>query len=171
MLVIGGGIIGLEMGTVYSTLGARLDVVEMLDGLMQGADRDLVKVWQKMNAPRFDNIMLKTKTVGAEATQGRHPGDASKASRRPKEPQLYDLVLLAVGRSPNGKKIGADKAGVAVDRPRLHPGRHPDAHQRAAHLRDRRHRRPADAGAQGGARGARRGRSRGAARRRTSMRA
>ena len=69
MLVIGGGIIGLEMGTVYSTLGARLDVVEMLDGLMLGADRDLVKVWQKMNAPRFDNIMLKTKTVGAEATK------------------------------------------------------------------------------------------------------
>ncbi|MEP7100734.1 MAG: FAD-dependent oxidoreductase, partial [Burkholderiales bacterium] len=64
MLIVGGGIIGLEMGTVYSTLGARLDVVEMLDGLMQGADRDLVKVWQKMNAPRFDNIMLKTKTVG-----------------------------------------------------------------------------------------------------------
>ncbi|MGH8847412.1 MAG: FAD-dependent oxidoreductase, partial [Polaromonas sp.] len=68
MLILGGGIIGLEMGTVYSTLGARLDVVEMLDGLMPGADRDLVKVWQKMNAPRFDNIMLKTKTVAARAT-------------------------------------------------------------------------------------------------------
>ncbi|MBC7598494.1 MAG: FAD-dependent oxidoreductase, partial [Polaromonas sp.] len=68
MLILGGGIIGLEMGTVYSSLGARLDVVEMMDGLMQGADRDLVKVWQKMNAPRFDNIMLKTKTVGAKAT-------------------------------------------------------------------------------------------------------
>ena len=68
MLILGGGIIGLEMGTVYSTLGARLDVVEMLDGLMQGADRDLVKIWQKMNAKRFDNIMLKTKTVGAKAT-------------------------------------------------------------------------------------------------------
>jgi dihydrolipoamide dehydrogenase len=68
MLILGGGIIGLEMGTVYSTLGARLDVVEMMDGLMQGADRDLVKVWQKMNAKRFDNIMLKTKTVGAQAT-------------------------------------------------------------------------------------------------------
>ncbi|HPH15235.1 MAG TPA: FAD-dependent oxidoreductase, partial [Burkholderiaceae bacterium] len=67
MLILGGGIIGLEMGTVYSTLGARLDVVEMLDGLMQGADRDLVKIWQKMNAPRFDNIMLKTKTVSARA--------------------------------------------------------------------------------------------------------
>ena len=113
MLVIGGGIIGLEMGTVYSTLGARLDVVEMLDSLMQGADRDLVKVWQKMNAPRFDHIMLKTKTVGAEATQDgivvRFEGEGA-----PKEPQLYDLVLQAVGRSPNGKRIAADKAGVLV---------------------------------------------------------
>jgi dihydrolipoamide dehydrogenase len=113
MLILGGGIIGLEMGTVYSTLGARLDVVEMLDGLMQGADRDLVKVWQKMNAPRFDNIMLKTKTVGAEATKDgiRVTFEGEQA---PKEPQVYDLVLQAVGRTPNGKKIGADKAGVAV---------------------------------------------------------
>lgn len=113
MLIIGGGIIGLEMATVYSALGARLDVVEMLDGLMQGADRDLVKVWQKRNAPRFDNIMLKTKTVAVEAKK---EGilvtfDGEQA---PKEPQLYDLVLLSVGRTPNGKKIGADKAGVAV---------------------------------------------------------
>ena len=114
MLVIGGGIIGLEMGTVYSTLGARLDVVEMLDQLMQGADRDLVKVWQKMNAPRFDKIMLKTKTTGAEATADgirvRFDGEAA-----PKEPQLYDLVLQAVGRTPNGHRIGADKAGVTVN--------------------------------------------------------
>ena len=112
MLILGGGIIGLEMGTVYSTLGARLDVVEMLDGLMQGADRDLVKVWQKLNAPRFDNIMLKTKTVGAKATSAgievSFEGEGAPA------PQTYDLVLQAVGRSPNGKKIGADKAGVAV---------------------------------------------------------
>ena len=113
MLLIGGGIIGLEMGTVYSTLGARLDVVEMLDGLMQGADRDLVKVWQKMNAPRFDNIMLKTKTVGAEARKdGIYVSFEGEGA--PKEPQRYDLVLQAVGRSPNGKKIGADKAGIAV---------------------------------------------------------
>ncbi|MDC8785917.1 dihydrolipoyl dehydrogenase [Roseateles koreensis] len=113
MLIIGGGIIGLEMGTVYSTLGARLDVVEMLDGLMQGADRDLVKVWQKMNAKRFDNIMLKTKTVGATATaegiQVQFEGlDGAKSEG------TYDLVLQAVGRTPNGKKIAADKAGVAV---------------------------------------------------------
>jgi dihydrolipoamide dehydrogenase len=113
MLILGGGIIGLEMGTVYSTLGARLDVVEMLDGLMQGADRDLVRVWQKLNAPRFDNIMLKTKTVGAEATRDgilvRFEGEQA-----PKEPQVYDMVLQAVGRSPNGRKIGAEKAGVNV---------------------------------------------------------
>jgi dihydrolipoamide dehydrogenase len=112
MLIVGGGIIGLEMGTVYSTLGARLDVVEMLDGLMQGADRDLVKVWQKMNAPRFDNIMLKTKTVGAEATKDgilvKFEGEGALKE------QLYDLVLQAVGRVPNGKKIGAEKAGVVV---------------------------------------------------------
>ena len=112
MLVLGGGIIGLEMGTVYSTLGARLDVVEMMDGLMQGADRDLVKVWQKMNAPRFDNIMLKTKTVSARAMakgiEVTFEGEGAPA------PQVYDLVLQAVGRTPNGKKIAADKAGVDV---------------------------------------------------------
>lgn len=116
MLILGGGIIGLEMGTVYSTLGARLDVVEMMDGLMQGADRDLVKVWQKMNARRFDNIMVNTKTVAAEATP-----EGIKVSFEPAkdgvtvpEPQTYDLVLQAVGRTPNGKKIGAEAAGVSV---------------------------------------------------------
>jgi len=113
MLIIGGGIIGLEMGTVYSTLGARLDVVEMMDGLMQGADRDLVKVWEKMNKHRFDNILLKTKTVGATATpegiKVQFEGlDGTKSEG------LYDLVLQAVGRTPNGKKIAADNAGVAV---------------------------------------------------------
>ncbi len=117
MLVVGGGIIGLEMATVYSTLGTRIDVVEMLDGLMQGADRDLVKVWEKLNGPRFDKVMLKTKTVGAKATAAgievSFEGDAVGNSA-PTASQVYDLVLVAVGRSPNGKKIGADKAGVAV---------------------------------------------------------
>ncbi|KVG11267.1 dihydrolipoamide dehydrogenase [Burkholderia vietnamiensis] len=113
MLVIGGGIIGLEMATVYSTLGAEIDVVEMMDGLMMGADRDLVKVWEKFNAKRFGNVMLKTKTVGAEAKED---GIYVKfeGEKAPAEAQRYDLVLVAVGRSPNGKKIGADKAGVAV---------------------------------------------------------
>ena len=116
MLVIGGGIIGLEMATVYSTLGARIDVVEMLDGLMQGADRDMVKVWQKFNEKRFDNIMLKTKTVAVEALpEGiKVSFEAAEAGATAPEPQLYDMVLVAVGRSPNGKKIAADKAGVAV---------------------------------------------------------
>jgi len=112
MLIVGGGIIGLEMGTVYSTLGARLDVVEMLDGLMLGADRDLVKVWQKLNAPRFDNILLKTKTVSAEA---RPDGILVKfEGEGALKEQVYDLVLQAVGRVPNGKKIGAEAAGVNV---------------------------------------------------------
>lgn len=113
MLIIGGGIIGLEMGTVYSALGARLDVVEMQDGLMQGADRDLVKVWQKLNAPRFDNIMLGTRTVSAEAKKD---GIYVKfeGANAPAEPQRYDLVLQAVGRTPNGKKIAAEQAGVKV---------------------------------------------------------
>ncbi|MCX7258746.1 MAG: dihydrolipoyl dehydrogenase [Burkholderiales bacterium] len=116
MLILGGGIIGLEMGTVYSTLGARLDVVEMMDGLMQGADRDLVKVWQKMNAHRFDNIMLKTKTVGAKATAKgiEVTFAAAEEGGTAPAPQVYDLVLQAVGRTPNGKKIAAEKAGVSV---------------------------------------------------------
>ena len=114
MLVIGGGIIGLEMGTVYSTLGARLDVVEMLDGLMQGADRDLVKVWQKMNAPRFDNIMLKTKTVGAEATKDgirvKFEGEGA-----PKEPQVSTTWCCRPSAAcPTARSIGAEKAGVIV---------------------------------------------------------
>ncbi|MGI4813900.1 MAG: dihydrolipoyl dehydrogenase [Janthinobacterium lividum] len=113
MLVIGGGIIGLEMATVYSTLGAKIDIVEMLDGLMAGADEDLVKVWQKFNAKRFANVMLGTQTVGAEA---RKDGIyvSFKGRQAPAEAQRYDLVLVAVGRSPNGLRIGADKAGVNV---------------------------------------------------------
>ncbi len=113
LLVIGGGIIGLEMGTVYSTLGARLEVVEMLDGLMLGADRDLVSVWQKFNKARFDNVMLKTRTSKAEATK-----DGIRVwfegEQAPSGPQTYDLVLASVGRTPNGKSIGAENAGLAV---------------------------------------------------------
>ncbi|MDP1524507.1 MAG: dihydrolipoyl dehydrogenase [Rhodocyclaceae bacterium] len=114
MLVIGGGIIGLEMATVYSTLGAKVDVVEMLDVLMQGPDRDAVKVWEKQNSQRFDKIMLKTKTTAVEAKDDglwvKFEGENA-----PAEPQRYDLILQAAGRSPNGKKIGADKAGVNVN--------------------------------------------------------
>jgi dihydrolipoamide dehydrogenase len=110
MLVIGGGIIGMEMASVYSTLGSRIDVVEMLDGLMTGADRDLVKVWQKRNASRFDRLMLKTKSVGAEAAR-----DGIHVRFDNADPAIYDLVLVSVGRVPNGKRIGAEAAGVRVD--------------------------------------------------------
>jgi dihydrolipoamide dehydrogenase len=114
MLVIGGGIIGLEMATVYSALGSRIDVVEMTDGLMPGTDRDLVRVWQKRNESRFDNIMLKTKTVGVEARPDglrvRFEGEKAPAG-----PLDYDIILVSVGRRPNGKNIGAEKAGVTVD--------------------------------------------------------
>ena len=114
MLVIGGGIIGLEMATVYSTLGSRIDIAEMMDGLMAGADRDLEKVWEKFNAGRFEKIMLKTRAskaeVKADGIQVSFEGESA-----PAEPQTYDLVLVAVGRTPNGKKIDASAAGVIVD--------------------------------------------------------
>ncbi|CAG0996505.1 dihydrolipoamide dehydrogenase [Rhodocyclaceae bacterium] len=114
LLVIGGGILGLEMATVYSTLGSRVDVVEMLDGLMQGPDRDLVKVWEKQNAHRFDKVMLKTKTVAVEAKDDglwvTFEGDNA-----PSGPQRYDMILQSAGRSPNGRKIAAEMAGVAVN--------------------------------------------------------
>ena len=114
LLVIGGGIIGLEMATVYSTLGARVDVVEMLDTLMQGPDRDLVKVWEKQNAQRFDKVMLKTRTVAVEAKpDGLYV--SFEGENAPAGPQRYDMILQAAGRSPNGRKIGAEKAGIAVN--------------------------------------------------------
>lgn len=113
MLVIGGGIIGLEMATVYSALGSRIDVVEMLDGLMPGADRDLVKVWEKVNTPRFDNIMLGTKTVSVEAKE-EGIFVTFEGANAPSEAQRYDMVLVAVGRRPNGDLIDADKAGIVV---------------------------------------------------------
>ncbi|MEY4524247.1 MAG: hypothetical protein RIR27_1323, partial [Pseudomonadota bacterium] len=114
MLVIGGGIIGLEMATVYSTLGSRIDIAEMMDGLMAGADRDLEKVWEKFNAGRFENIMLKTRASKAEV-KADGIAVSFEGEGAPSEPQTYDLVLVAVGRTPNGKKIDASAAGVVVD--------------------------------------------------------
>jgi dihydrolipoamide dehydrogenase len=114
MLVIGGGIIGLEMATVYSALGSRIDIAEMMDGLMAGADRDLEKVWEKFNAGRFEKVMLKTRAAKAEVK----PDGIQvtfEGENAPAEPQTYDLVLVAVGRTPNGKKIDALLAGVQVD--------------------------------------------------------
>ena len=113
MLVIGGGIIGLEMATVYSTLGARISVVEMLDTLMTGADRDLVKVWKKRNAPRFDKLMLKTRTTRVEA-KADGIWVTFEGEQAPAEAQRYDLVLVAAGRRPNGNQLDANRAGINV---------------------------------------------------------
>ena len=114
MLVIGGGIIGLEMACVYDALGTKITVVEFLDGLIPAADRDIVKPLQKRIEKRYEGIYLKTKVTKLEAR-----ADGLLASfegdNAPAEPQLYDMVLMAVGRRPNGKEIGADKAGVIVN--------------------------------------------------------
>ena len=114
MLVIGGGIIGLEMACVYDALGAKVSVVEFADGLIPAADRDIVKPLQKRIEKRYEAIMLRTKVTKLEA---RANGLLAtfEGDNAPSEPQLYDMVLLAVGRRPNGKEIAADKAGVIVN--------------------------------------------------------
>ncbi|HMM55021.1 MAG TPA: dihydrolipoyl dehydrogenase [Candidatus Desulfobacillus sp.] len=114
MLVIGGGIIGLEMATVYAALGAQVDIVEMLDGLMQGPDRDLVKAWEKQNARRFGRVMLGTRVARAEA-QKKAVRVWFEGSQAPEAPQDYELVLQSAGRVPNGGALNAAAAGVAVD--------------------------------------------------------
>ena len=114
MLVIGGGIIGLEMACVYDALGSKVSVVEFADGLIPAADRDIVKPLQKRIEKRYEAIMLKTKVTKLEA---RANGLLAtfEGDNAPTEPQMYDMVLLAVGRRPNGKEIAADKAGVIVN--------------------------------------------------------
>src|SRR5450830_430269 len=114
MLVIGVGIIGLEMGTVYDALGTKVSVVEFTDGLIQGCDRDLVRPLQKRMEKRFESIMLSTKVAKIEAKKdGIHVSFEGEAA--PKESQVYDRVLVSIGRRPNGKNIGAEHAGVAVN--------------------------------------------------------
>ncbi len=114
LLVIGGGIIGLEMGTVYDALGSKVSVVEFMDGLITGCDRDLVRPLQKRMEKRFEAIMLSTKVAKMEAKKdGIHV--SFEGEEAPKEIQIYDRVLVSIGRKPNGNNIGADKAGVNVD--------------------------------------------------------
>ena len=114
LLVIGGGIIGLEMATVYHALGSRINIVEMLDGLMAGADRDLVRPFQKRIAKQYDNIWLETRVTEVEdLKKGLRVHFEGKNS--PDKPQMYDCILSSVGRVPNGLIIGAEKAGVEVD--------------------------------------------------------
>jgi dihydrolipoamide dehydrogenase len=114
MLVIGGGIIGLEMGTVYDALGTKVSVVEFMDGLVTGCDRDLVRPLQKRMEKRFESIMLSTKVSKIEAqADGIHV--SFEGASAPEDAQVYDRVLVSIGRRPNGKNIGAENAGVAVD--------------------------------------------------------
>lgn len=114
MLVIGGGIIGLEMGTVYDALGTKVSVVEFMDGLVTGCDRDLVRPLQKRMEKRFESIMLSTKVAKMEAKKdGIHV--SFEGENAPDGVQVYDRVLVSIGRRPNGKNVGAENAGVAVD--------------------------------------------------------
>ncbi len=113
MLVIGGGIIGLEMATVYAGLGSNIDIVEMSSNLMAGADTDLVKVWQKYNQTTFDKIMLNTKTSAAIAkNDGIYVDFEDKQGI--KTTNIYDLVLVSIGRTPNGNEINAAGIGINV---------------------------------------------------------
>ena len=113
LLVVGGGIIGLEMGTVYDAFGSKVSVVELADGLIPGCDRDLIRPLQKRMEKRFEKILLSTKVAGIEPKKdGLH---VSFEGENAIEPQVYDRVLVAIGRRPNGKNIGAENAGVAVD--------------------------------------------------------
>ena len=112
LLVMGGGIIGLEMGTVYQKLGSSVDVVEMQDQLVPAADKDVVKAYTKANKKRF-NIMLKTKVAKVDAQEdGIH---VTLESATGSETVIYDAVLVAIGRSPNGKLLEAEKAGIEVN--------------------------------------------------------
>ena len=118
MLVIGGGIIGLEMGTVYDALGSKVSIVEFTDGLIQGCDRDLVRPLQKRMEKRFEAIMLNTKVANIEAKKdGIHVSfeGVNGNTEAPKGVEVYDRVLVSIGRRPNGLNIGAENAGVAVD--------------------------------------------------------
>ena len=152
-LVIGGGIIGLEMATVYHALGAKVTVVEMLDQLIPGADADLVRPLHNRVKDRYAGILLGTQVTAVKASKS-----GLRVSFSEGKDQTFDRILVAVGRTPNGRTLDADKAGVNVDERGFIPVDRQHAHQRARHLRDRRHRRGPDARPQGDARGQDRGR-------------
>ena len=113
LLVIGGGIIGLEMAMVYAALGSNITIVELMDGLIPGCDRDLVRPLEKVVKPRYENIYTSTKVTGIEAQKKglKVSFDGKKAP----ESDTFDRVLVAVGRNPNGNKIGAETAGVLIN--------------------------------------------------------
>lgn len=114
MLILGGGIIGLEMATVYHALGAQITVVEMMEQLISGCDKDLVTPYHKRIEKQYKKIMLNTKVTGVEAKKdGLWVTFAGEQA--PVKPQRFDQILVAVGRTPNGKTINAEKAGIQVD--------------------------------------------------------
>jgi len=113
LLIVGGGIIGLEMATVYHALGSEITVVEFMDGLIPGCDKDLVRGLTKVISKRYKSILLKTKV--SEIKAQKNGLKVSFEGAKAPEPTVYDKVLVAVGRRPNGNKISADKAGVNVD--------------------------------------------------------
>jgi dihydrolipoamide dehydrogenase len=113
MLVLGGGIIGLEMATVYRALGSKISIVEMFDQLIPAADKDLVKVYQKYVSKKYESIMLETSVTKVEAKDD-GLWVTFEGKNAPAEPVRYDKILSAVGRTPNGKLVDAEKAGVAV---------------------------------------------------------
>ena len=153
LLVIGGGIIGLEMATVYDALGCKVTVVELLDQLIPGADKDLIRVLAKRVEERYEAIHLKTGVESVQAT------DDGLTVTFGEHTEVFDRILVAVGRKPNGTVIGAEKAGVNVTDRGFIESDPQDAHQRRAHLLDRRRPRRADARPQGHPRGLTRGRS------------
>ena len=147
LLVLGGGIIGLEMATVYHALGSKVTVVELMDQIIPGADKDIVTPLMKRISGNYEKILLKTKVTKVKAKPDGLLVTFEGADGATTD--TFDKMLVAVGRKPNGKLIAAEAAGYRRGRPWLHRSRQTDAHQCRPHLRHWRHRRPADAGAQG----------------------
>ena len=166
--MIGGGYIGLELGSVYAALGTKVSVVEMTDGLLPGADRDLVRYLAQRVEKTFERVMLSTKVLSMKAADDRRHRHVRRRGRAGEA----DLRLRAGLDRPAAQRARpwSRQDARPGHRARLHPDRLPAPHRRADDLRDRRRRRRADAGAQGVARGARRGRSRSPATRRSSSR-
>ena len=144
--MLGGGIIGLEMATVYHSLGSKVTVVELLDQIIPGADKDIVAPLAKRIEKRYEKILLKTKVVAVKAEDAglRVTFEAADGT---KTEDVFDKLLVSVGRKPNGKLLNAEAAGVKVEDNGFILGGQAVAHQRQPHLRHWRRDRPAHAGA------------------------
>ncbi len=148
LLVIGGGYIGLEMGTVYAELGSKVTVVELTDGLLPGADRDLVRPLHQRIEKLFASIQLSTKVVGLADKKDFIEVKLQNADGSGERTEKFSRVLVSVGRRPNTDGIGLENTKVKCDKPRVRPHRFLAAHRRSAHPRYWRCRRRTDAGSQ-----------------------